>query len=178
MAPEDRQAGLVNIGYTVAEAASRIRIAIQQTTEVQLVQRLALTPQQISIIRKTGAYDRAADTANTGVEFTCLRDMLDKPDFMFGIPNTCPPHAKFRGSFPYDVFEEPPPEEGTVRILPPGAGPNPPWEVFLTLRASEMEYVRTRTELGHWAVSFTKTGSSAGTLNPESGVSDDPWFDE
>jgi hypothetical protein len=81
--------------------------------------------------------------------------MLDKPDFMFGIQGTYQSCADPEGSFPYQVRGRYVAKEGTVKILPREAGPDPPWELCLALRASEMEYLRTRTELGDWALSIT-----------------------
>jgi hypothetical protein len=140
----------------IAEAASRIRLAILEISEVQVVQRLALTPQQIAIIHKTGAYRRAADGANSGVDFSCLRDMLDKSDFMFGIKGTYQPSAYPKGSYPFQVHGNYVGHEGTVKILPRAAGPDPQWALSLTLRATEMEYVKEWTELGDWSSSFSE----------------------
>lgn len=81
--------------------------------------------------------------------------MLDKPDFMFGIQGTYQSCADPEGSFPYQVRGRYVAKEGTVKILPREAGPDPPWELCLALRASDMEYLRTRTELGDWALSIT-----------------------
>lgn len=52
----------------MAKAASLIRRAIHDINDFEVAKRLAITPQQSAMIRDTGAYGKAADGSNTGVD--------------------------------------------------------------------------------------------------------------
>ena len=126
---------------------------------------MAFSPEESVNVRETNAYLRAADTGNTGVDFSSWSDWLascfdhrGKMVFHHVPDATGPMRFTIPGvnaNYPDFVRTSNTQREGTCILLPRRtggpAGEYATWEVLLCLREEEMSDLCFPTELGGWA---------------------------
>ncbi|KAB5575516.1 hypothetical protein GE09DRAFT_1215287 [Coniochaeta sp. 2T2.1] len=152
----------------VANAAVLIRRSIDAVNADYVKHRLAITLDDATHIRDTHARDRAADSADTGVDFSSwnnwLWGSLGRADELLEMEEENN-RRKLNGTMRFEipgVKKQAFPDfartsaleaEGACVLLPrwnPGGATNAPWEVALHLRHEEMKQLRWVTELGGW----------------------------